>query len=410
MKQAPVRILRIAAGGDGVGRLEDGRTVFIPRTAPGDLVEVAEIRLHARFARARAGRVLEPGPDRVEPACPHYQSDECGGCQLQHLTGTAQAVARRMIVGDALRRIGRLDLPDPPLTAAESAWAYRTRITLAVDARGRAGFHPLGRPEVSFDLGQCPVATAGVNRLWSAVRQQRTRWPDPVRQIGLREDRRGGLHAIFRSPVSPDATAMDLGQAGEEVTVWWQPDEAPARPVGGAGLGAGSAFPATTFEQVNPRMGDMVRSHAVGQLGPLTGRHVWDLYAGIGEATAMLVEAGGSVESVEIDPDAVALARQRGPSTGALRRAGRVEDWVGRLAAPWAVFCNPPRAGLGPEVVRVLAAAAPERIVYVSCDPATLARDLASLGRGGYRVGLVTAFDLFPQTAHVETVASLERT
>ncbi|MEO8227705.1 MAG: TRAM domain-containing protein, partial [Gemmatimonadota bacterium] len=112
---APVRVLRLAAGGDGVGRLEDGRTVFVPRTAPGDLVELARLRTHRRFARARVARVVEPAPERVVPPCPHYTADDCGGCQLQHLDPAAQREARRGFVGDALRRIGMVDVPDPPI-------------------------------------------------------------------------------------------------------------------------------------------------------------------------------------------------------------------------------------------------------------------------------------------------------
>ena len=104
-----VRILRLAAGGDGVGRLEDGRTVFVPRTAPGDLVEIGGLRARRRYARARVARVLEPSPDRVDPPCPHYLHDDCGGCQLQHLDAGAQRAARRGFVGDALRRIAKLE-------------------------------------------------------------------------------------------------------------------------------------------------------------------------------------------------------------------------------------------------------------------------------------------------------------
>ena len=111
-----VRILRIAAGGDGVGRLADGRTLFVPRTAPGDLIETADLRLHARFARARIGRIIEAGPERIEPRCAHYRDDACGGCQLQHMDSASQHAARRAIAGDALRRIARLDVPDPDLS------------------------------------------------------------------------------------------------------------------------------------------------------------------------------------------------------------------------------------------------------------------------------------------------------
>ncbi len=160
----PVRILRLAAGGDGVGKLDDGRTVFVPRTAPGDLVELAEIRLHRRYARARAGRVLEPSAHRVEPRCPHYVEDECGGCQLQHLEPTAQREARRGFVGDALRRIAGLDLPDPEMVPPDAEFEYRTKITLAVEPGGdRIGLHPLERPDQVFDLVRCHITRAGAD-------------------------------------------------------------------------------------------------------------------------------------------------------------------------------------------------------------------------------------------------------
>ena len=169
--------------------------------------------------------------------------------------------------------------------------------------------------------------------------------------------------------------------------------------------GGDEPFPATVFEQVHPLMGDRVRAFAVASLGPAAGRQIWDLYAGIGETTATLAHAGAAVESVESDGRAVAEAEARGPS--ARRLTGRVEDVLGRLGRPDLVVTNPPRVGMDPRVPAELERRRPERIVYISCDPATLARDLARLT--GYRLGGVRAFDLFPQTAHVETVAVLER-
>ena len=156
-----VRILRLAAGGDGVGRLEDGRAVFVPRSAPGDLVELTGLRSQRRFARARVARVLEPGPARIEPPCPHYVDDECGGCQLQHLASGAQQEARRGIVGDALRRLARLELADPEIEPAEQELEYRTKITLHADARaGTIGLHPYGRAEQVFELRRCLITVA----------------------------------------------------------------------------------------------------------------------------------------------------------------------------------------------------------------------------------------------------------
>jgi 23S rRNA (uracil1939-C5)-methyltransferase len=402
-----VRILRIAAGGDGVGRLEDGRAVFVPRSAPGDLVELMALRSQRRFARARVARVLEAGPDRIEPPCPHYVDDECGGCQLQHLAARAQRETRRSIVGDALRRLARVDVADPEIVPADQELEYRTKITLHADARtGTIGLHPYGRAEEVFELRRCLITVLELNRLWSALRTLRHLFPARLETLMLRLDRRGECHAVFQaargSRWSQGGVLRDaLSANGVEATIWWQEEGGEPRSV----AGRGEPFPATVFEQVHPAMGDRVRAFAVDALGPTAGRQVWDLYAGIGETTATLARAGARVESVEWDERAVAEAEARGPS--ARRVAGRVEDVLRRLEAPNLVVTNPPRVGMDPRVPLELERRRPERIVYISCDPATLARDVARLT--SYRIAALRAFDLFPQTAHVETVAVLER-
>ncbi len=152
-------------------------------------------------------------------------------------------------------------------------------------------------------------------------------------------------------------------------------------------------------------MGDKVRAFALAALGEVQGHHVWDLYAGIGETTSALVLAGASVESVESDRRAVAEAEARGPA--AERHVGRVERILERLRPPSLVITNPPRTGMDERVVAELERRSPRRIVYISCDPATLARDLIRMP--GFRLVTAVAFDLFPQTAHVETVAVLDR-
>jgi len=402
-----VRILRIAAGGDGVGRLEDGRAVFVPRSAPGDLVELTEVRAQRRFARARVGRIVEPGPGRVEPPCPHYVEDDCGGCQLQHLAAETQRAARRAIVGDALRRLARREVADPELEPSDRELEYRTRITLHVETGGnRIGLHPFGRPDRVFELQRCLITVPQLNRLWAALRPLHRLLPPHADQVMLRLDRAGELHVVLRVKGSTvwdggESLGRALEQAGSRAAIWWQPESGHARAVGAVG----DAFPATVFEQVHPEMGDRVRAFAVAGLGAVTGRRVWDLYAGIGETTASLAAAGASVESVESDPRAVAEAETRGPA--ARRHAGRVEDLLPRLGRPDLVITNPPRTGMDARVTAALERLGPERIVYISCDPATLARDLGRLP--GFRLARVRAFDLFPQTAHVETVAGLER-
>ena len=401
------RILRLAIGGDGVGKLEDGRTVFVPRTAPGDLVELERVREHRRFARARPGRLVEAGPDRTEPRCPHYTRDQCGGCQLQHLTIEAQREARRGFVGDALRRLGRREVADPPLEPAPRPYDYRTKITLAVSADGRRiGLHPYERAEQVFALEWCHITVPELMELWRALRAVAELLPPRLEHLVLRLDRSGARHVVLRSAAGEvwsggPRLLTALERRGEPAVIWWQSEAGAPRAV----AGSGSAFPATVFEQVHPEMGDRVRAWALAALGPVSGRRVWDLYSGIGETTAWLAEAGARVESVESDRRAVAEAESRGPA--ARRLEGRVEHVLGELSRPDLVVTNPPRTGMDERVSRTLDRLAPERIAYISCDPATLARDLQRMP--GYRVAGLRAFDLFPQTAHVETVAVLER-
>ena len=193
-----------------------------------------------------------------------------------------------------------------------------------------------------------------------------------------------------------------LESRGIPVTVWLQPEGGAAAPLEGETGG----FPATVFEQVNPAMGDRVRAFALAALGEVSGRHVWDLYAGIGETTAALVGGGRVGRERRVGPagggrgDAARVPRRSGMS-------GRVEQVLRRLRPPALVITNPPRTGMDQRVAAALERVAPSRIVYVSCDPATLARDLTRMP--GFRLSAATAFDLFPQTAHVETVAVLDR-
>ena len=401
-----VRILRLAAGGEGVGKLPDGKTVFVPRTAPGDLVALEGLREHKRFARARPARLIEASTQRVEPRCPHYVIDECGGCQLQHIDYAAQLVSRQSFVGDAIRRLGKREIPDPPIIPAAAIYDYRTKLTLHASADGRTiGLHRYGRPGEVFDLEWCHITVPELMQLWQAMRALRPFLPPRPLHIVLRLDRRGGRHVVIQVGAGEvwagfDRLRDELGRRGTPATIWYQPEGGAARAV----AGAGEAFPATVFEQVNPEMGDRVRAFALEQLGDVSGERVWDLYAGIGETTTQLIAKGARVESVELDRRAVAEAEARGPA--ARRHTGRVEDLLRELHQPGLVIANPPRTGMDQRVCTELNRLAPGRLVYISCDPATLARDLQRLDR--FRVSLVQAFDLFPQTTHVETVAVLE--
>jgi len=403
-----VTIARISAGGDGVGRLESGIVVFVPRTAPGDRVEIELVEEKRRYARGHVVKLLEAGPDRVEPECPHYTADRCGGCQLQHLALPAQLAAKRAIVGDALRRIGRLDLPDPEIATAPTAFRYRTKITLAA-VGDRVGLHLYDNPAAVFPLADCRITREALMRLWAALATQRALLPADLEDVVLREDRDGGLHVIVgggTEPWSAEPLAQALARA--DVSYWWRPRGGAARVV----AGQHSAFPALAFEQVNPELATQIRHEALELLGDVAGRTVWDLYGGVGDTAALLAERGARVHSVDQDRGAVEWARRRGlPESQVRFVSGLVEESLHRLPPPDAVIVNPPRAGVSARVCRALqewgAGRPGARLAYVACDPATLARDLARLN--GFGVRAVRAYDLFPQTSHVETVALLER-
>jgi len=403
-----VTITRIAVGGDGVGRLSDGRVVFVPRTAPGDRIRLREgsLHRHRNFARAEVGEIVESGPGRVAPSCPHYVHDHCGGCQLQHLAYDEQLTAKRAIVGDTLRRIGKLDLPEEPeIVEALEEWRYRAKISMEAKALA-VGLHPYDRANFVFPLADCHITDFRLMALWRELRSRLAMLPQPLTRLTLRLDREERRHIIAESAGEPWLNAEDLrgglvGTVDGEIVCWWQPVDGAARVVAGPATG----FPATAFEQVNAGMGIITRRWAVEQLGDVRSQTVWDLYGGIGDTAALLVERGANVVSVDADEKAVSWGRARLPAARFI--AARAEDVLPSLPVPHAVVVHPPRAGLHWDVSLRLTSDPVPKLVYISCDPATLARDLQRLNVN-YVVKEVRAFDLFPQTAHVEVVAVLE--
>ncbi len=408
-----VAITTIAAGGEGVGRLADGRAVFVARTAPGERIRLREgVKLHKSFARGELAEIVAPSAARVTAPCPHYVQDRCGGCQLQHVTYEAQLAAKRAIVGDALRRIAKLDLGDPEIVEAVEEWRYRAKVSLAVKSVGRSdgrtvGLHAYDRPASVFQLIDCQIADFRLMALWRELRPYLALLPPKLTQLTLRLDREGRRHVIAESTGEPwrDPAALRAAlPGGENIICWWQPVDGAARVVGG---GPATGFPATAFEPVNPEMSTIARGWAVEQLGDVRGAVVWDLYGGIGDTAVELAERGAQVVSVDVDEKAIDWARRREAPRPVRFIAGKAEDVLPTLPEPSAVVVNPPRAGLHWNVTLRLTGQPVGRLIYVSCDPATLARDLHRLS-ATYRVTAVRAFDLFPQTAQVETVAVLE--
>jgi 23S rRNA (uracil1939-C5)-methyltransferase len=398
-----VEIDSITAGGDGVGRT-GGLVVFVPRTAPGDLAHV-RLRLGRHFARGRLERVLRPGPDRIDPPCNHYTRDRCGGCQLQHISYGGQLGAKSQIIHDALRRIGRRQVDVPEVRPSEMVWRYRRKLTLTVRRTGAgwiAGLHAFDDPGKVFRLEDCPITDERVVAVWREVFRAARHYPDAhAFRAAVRIVNEQAAFVVEGGVRWPGARRF-FDAVQSLAALWWEPDGGERRL-----LAERDAVPAgASFGQVNPAVARALRDHVVARAQAYAPAHVIDAYAGTGETAAPLAESGATVTAIELDPDAAEACRQRLPARSRVV-AGRVEDAL-RVALPAdVVILNPPRAGVHERVTAALATAAPppRAVIYVSCNPATLARDLTRLPT--YDVTSVVAFDMFPQTAHVETVCEL---
>jgi 23S rRNA (uracil1939-C5)-methyltransferase len=398
-------ITSIAAGGDGVAR-HDGLVVFVPRTAPGDRV-VARVQVKGRLGRGTLVRVEREGPGRVAPACAHYVRDRCGGCQLQHLTLDAQRAAKALMVRDALLRIGHRDAPLPPVHGAGEPWRYRRKLTLAARRTGagwRAGLHRAEAPDEVFALDDCLIAEAGVVQgLRAALAQAAPLLPHaPSLRLAMRREGDDLLLVVDGGARWPEAKAFAAAATAVAAT-WWVNDEGRRRLIldrrGHRDAGA-------SFVQVNAEVASALASHVERLVRRHAPRTVVDGYAGTGDVAVALAARGIAVTAIELDADASARCAARlAPPSAAVH--AKVEDVLPSLLPADVVLLNPPRSGVHAGVTAALGAVtpAPRAIVYVSCDPATLARDVARLA--GWRVASLECFDMFPQTAHVETVCEL---
>lgn len=437
---------RIAAGGDGVGRL-GGLAVFVPRTAPGDVVQVA-YRVQGRLGRGRVLQVITPSAQRVDARCVHYERDACGGCQLQHVDVATQQQARREIVRDTLARIGRREVPLPSLVSG-AEWSYRTRLTVALRRRGSgwlAGLHRHDAGARLFSLERCEIVHPLIDATWSQLRSVVERavvalpTADTLR-ISLRlsastalagADETGGenaphlgaqIHVVVQGgetwPEQSDWQHLAQQRAPAVSQVHWVPAadaDVELMVPEGPEVAEAQAF-AQAFAQVNADVADAMHQHVLNAIDAMQAQQVVDGYAGTGRLSQALVERGTTVTSVELDSDAVRSMEWQRAALSAEQsarwniRAERMESAVAALRdlPTDVVVLNPPRAGVHEEVTAWLeqSAGALRGVIYVSCNPATLARDLTRLS--SWKVESVQCFDMFPQTAHVESVCVLRR-
>jgi tRNA/tmRNA/rRNA uracil-C5-methylase (TrmA/RlmC/RlmD family) len=382
-----------AHGGSCVAR--DGeRVVFVRHALPGERVVARITDETSRFARADAVEVLDASPHRVEARCPVARPGLCGGCDWQHADAPAQAALKAEVVASQLRRIGGVTREVPVERPAGDGFGWRTRVRFAVGPDGRAGFRAHRSHDV-VPVDACPIAHA----LVEAVGVERREW-NRATEIDVQASTASG-EVVVRTTARRDGAVRTQG--AESLT-----QEA-----------AGRRFrvSAGAFWQVHPVAAPTLADAVVDGLAPRPGERALDLYAGVGlfaAAVGVAVAAdsrgvdAGTVTAVESHAAAAADAvHNLGDLPGASVVRAATEAALTRIGAADIVVLDPPRTGAGAAVVEGISALRPRAVAYVACDPAALARDLATFARHGYGVDSLRGFDLFPQTHHVECVAIL---
>jgi 23S rRNA (uracil1939-C5)-methyltransferase len=399
-----VTVESIAAGGDGVARAE-GFVVFVPRSAPGD-VGVVDIAMRGSFARAEFLRLEKPAPSRVDPPCPHYTIDKCGGCQLQHMDYGAQLSAKSGIIRDSITRIGKRAIEEPEVEPSAEQWRYRRKLTMAMQRSGTrwiAGLHPYDSPRKIFALVDCPITDARVVEIWKEIMAAQALFPIASTLRGaVRIDDAGATFVLEGGDVWPEAPRFFEAVASLNA-LWWIPEKKRRRLM--QQRGESNALGAS-FVQVNAPVAARIHDYVLGRVLAHEPASVIDGYSGAGELALALATAGVRVSAIELDSDASSHAAVRLPA-GSTSISAKVEEVLGSLLPADIVVLNPPRTGVDGRVTEQLEQSdpPPRAIIYVSCNPATLARDLARMPR--YRISSLRAYDMFPQTAHVETVCEL---
>ncbi len=431
----PLVIEKLIFRGDGLGRTSEGQVVFIPYAAPGEQIRAWIKAGKADYLQGALLEIIEASPDRVVPPCPYFGL--CGGCQWQHLSYPAQLEWKGRILQDLLARIGKLPgIVQAPPVALTRQWRYRTRAQLKVRVQGDRcllGFFQRDSKRV-VDVEACPLLHPSLDQTLQVLRT--LRYPSLARlfpdlseiRIGVGE-RTGEVLVLFRSFRGERQALRHLfhalqgkvpgvvgvvraqGDPGRDpILADWQGRPFYFEEIAGMTFRVG----ALSFFQVSAEAAEALLERVLS-LADLRGEErVLDLYCGVGTFTIPVAKRAGQVIGVEGNPhavrDAIHNVRRNGISNGRIIRAS-VEDALFDLTAedPWdLVLLDPPRQGLSPRALEGLLRLAPRRIIYLSCDPSTLARDLAGLVQGGYRPLQVQALDLFPQTYHIEAVVLLD--
>ncbi len=402
-----VDLTTLVYGGDAMGRLPDGRAVFVPFALPGEKVRLHLIEQKRGFAKAELLEVIEPSPKRILPRCLHFGI--CGGCDYQQLSYEDQLQAKTDILRDQLERIAKIENPPiQPMVGSPSPWYYRNTIQFHLTPDGKLGYYEADIPRV-FAIHECHLPEAAINDTWPRLEVE----PVPgLERVELRADASGEVMMVLESstPETPEFE-VDLPLSAVHLS--------PEGPVVMAGddhivqevLGRPFYVSAPSFFQVNTPMAEAMVQHLLENLDLSPEMALMDLYSGVGLFSAFLAPKVGRLVAVEVSPYAVQdFATNLQEFDNVEIYEGPAEDVLPALdAKPDIVVVDPPRAGLERAALDALVKMAPETLAYISCDQATLARDAKRLIQAGYRLEKITPFDLFPQTYHIESISFFKR-
>ncbi len=410
----------IAFGGQGILR-DDGYVIFVPFTAPGDTVEIELVRKKKQHGEGKLLRVVTPSPLRSHPLCPYFGT--CGGCQLQHITAEAQREIKRQFIQDSLGRIAAASIAIPPIIPSKQTWGYRKHIRMNI-RDGAAGY--IGYQHNTFvPVDQCPIFHDANDPILIDVQAfiKKISWEKtPMASVRIFKTQGQYILVFNCSPRLPDNLLEQAVQALKLHPSWRGILlSAPKQKLSVGNvecrfelLDLNLQFSPFGFIQNNPEQSESLYRFILDQI-PQGATKALDLYCGIGATSLLLAKQGIHTVGIESHPETVKMAIQNAKDNG----IKCVEFHCGKAETLASVFLkknsfdlvllNPPRTGLDDQLIDELLSACPKNLIYVSCMPPTLARDLRRFLEKGYRIEQVQGFEMFPQTTHVETVVKLSQ-
>ena len=397
-------------GGEAIGRLPDGRAVFVPFGLPGERVRLRLTEEKKNFARGEIVEILDASPDRILAKCKHFS--ECGGCHYQNLPYEKQLQAKTDILRDQLTRIGKIENPPVrPMVAGPSPWYYRNHLQFHLSENGKLGYvRATGRG--ILEITECHLPEPSINDFWHQLEFE----PETdIERVSLRAGKEDDLMLVLESD-SPDAPELEI-EAGISIAHVY---EEHAVVVAGNDhivvnvLGRDFKVSVASFFQVNTAMAEKMVEHLLTCLPVSLSATLLDVYCGVGLFSAFFASKCKTVIGIESSESSCEdFSVNLDEFDNVELYEGFAEDvlpaLVGQIANLSYAIVDPPRAGLDKAVVDGILKLSPQVIAYVSCDPSTLARDAARLINGGYKLKEVMPFDLFPQTYHIESVSIFER-